>query len=93
MTTLTLLIAADCVQPLTMQLFCGLLIRLQLWDVAGQERFRSLIPSYIRDSSVAIVVYDISSGGLSRAFSFFCSDLVFFLESMITSFSLVECSY
>jgi Ras-related protein Rab-6A len=26
-----------------------------------QERFRSLIPSYIRDSSVAIVVYDITS--------------------------------
>lgn len=36
-------------------------IRLQLWDSAGQERFRSLIPSYIRDSSVAVVVYDITS--------------------------------
>ena len=30
-------------------------------DTAGQERFRSLIPSYIRDSSVAVVVYDVSS--------------------------------
>lgn len=29
-------------------------------DTAGQERFRSLIPSYIRDSRVAIVVYDIT---------------------------------
>lgn len=28
---------------------------------APQERFRSLIPSYIRDSSVAVVVYDITS--------------------------------
>lgn len=28
---------------------------------AGQERFRSLIPSYIRDSSVAVIVYDITS--------------------------------
>ncbi|VDN96051.1 unnamed protein product [Rodentolepis nana] len=28
---------------------------------SGQERFRSLIPSYIRDSSVAVVVYDICS--------------------------------
>lgn len=26
-----------------------------------QERFRSLIPSYIRDSTVAVVVYDITS--------------------------------
>ncbi|KAK9904470.1 hypothetical protein M0R45_000693 [Rubus argutus] len=31
---------------------------LQLRDTAGQERFRSLIPSYIRDSSVAVIVYD-----------------------------------
>ena len=36
-------------------------VRLQIWDSAGQERFRSLIPSYIRDSSVALVVYDITS--------------------------------
>ena len=36
-------------------------VRLQLWDTAGQERFRSLIPAYIRDSSVAVVVYDITN--------------------------------
>ena len=36
-------------------------VRLQIWDSAGQERFRSLIPSYIRDSSVAVVVYDVTS--------------------------------
>ncbi|KAK4557634.1 hypothetical protein RGQ29_007409 [Quercus rubra] len=36
-------------------------IRLQLCDTAGQERFRSLIPSYIRDSSVAVNVYDVVS--------------------------------
>ena len=36
-------------------------VRFQLWDTAGQERFRALIPSYIRDSSVAIVVYDITN--------------------------------
>ncbi|XP_061343967.1 ras-related protein RABH1b-like isoform X2 [Gastrolobium bilobum] len=43
-------------------------VRLQLWfhklalgDTAGQERFRSLIPSYIRDSSVAVIVYDVAS--------------------------------
>ena len=36
-------------------------VRLQLWDTAGQERFRSLIPAYIRDSQVAVVVFDITS--------------------------------
>ncbi|KAG4173672.1 hypothetical protein ERO13_A11G074000v2, partial [Gossypium hirsutum] len=30
-------------------------------DTAGQETFRSLIPSYIRDSYVAVVVYDVAS--------------------------------
>jgi GTPase SAR1 family protein len=39
----------------------GETIRLQLWDTAGQERFRVLIPSYIKDSSVAIIVFDITS--------------------------------
>jgi len=36
-------------------------IRLQLWDTAGQERFKALIPNYIRDTSVAVIVYDISA--------------------------------
>ncbi|GFQ03271.1 RAS-related protein rabh1b [Phtheirospermum japonicum] len=34
-------------------------VRLRLWNTAGQERFRSLITSYIRDSSVAVIVYDV----------------------------------
>ena len=38
----------------------GKTIKLQLWDTAGQERFHSLIPSYIRDSNIAIMVYDIT---------------------------------
>ena len=36
------------------------LIKLQIWDSAGQERFRSLIPNYIRGSSLIFLVFDIS---------------------------------
>lgn len=36
-------------------------IRLQMWDTAGQERFHCLTPSYIRDSSVVVIVYDITN--------------------------------
>jgi len=36
-------------------------IRLQLWDTAGQERFKALIPNYIRDTSVAVIVYDVTN--------------------------------
>lgn len=46
----------------------------QIVCAAGQERFRSLIPSYIRDSTVAVVVYDITS-----EFFFSSGALVFFV--------------
>ena len=39
----------------------GKTIKLQIWDSAGQEKFRSLIPNYIRGSSLVFIVYDISS--------------------------------
>lgn len=58
---------------------------MQLWDTAGQEylsiallmnrRFRSLIPSYIRDSSVAIVVYDITNRGSFESVSHWVKDV------------------
>jgi Ras-related protein Rab-6A len=36
-------------------------VRLLLFDTAGQEKFRSLIPMYIRDANIVILVYDITS--------------------------------
>ena len=36
-------------------------ITLLLYDTAGQEKFRSLIPMYTRDAHIVILVYDISS--------------------------------
>lgn len=36
-------------------------VRLQIWDTAGQEKFHSMIPMYIRTSTVAVLVYDITS--------------------------------
>ncbi|EAY17053.1 Ras family protein [Trichomonas vaginalis G3] len=35
-------------------------IQLQIWDTAGQEKFHSLIPAYIRSSTIAVLVYDIT---------------------------------
>ena len=35
-------------------------IKIQMWDTAGQERFACLLPTYIRDSTVALIVYDIT---------------------------------
>ena len=33
----------------------------QIWDTAGQENFRSLVPMFLRDSKIALLVYDITS--------------------------------
>ena len=41
--------------------FHGQNIKLQMWDTAGQEKYKGLIPSYVRNSSVVFLVYDISS--------------------------------
>ena len=35
-------------------------VRLLIWDTAGQEKFHSLIPSYLHNSSIAILVFDIT---------------------------------
>lgn len=36
-------------------------VKLQIWDTAGQEKYKSLIPSYIRNASIVFLVYDISN--------------------------------
>ncbi len=34
--------------------------KLQIWDSAGAEKFKSLIPNYIRGASLIFLVYDIT---------------------------------
>ena len=41
--------------------FRGQNIKIQIWDSAGQEKYKGLIPSYVRNSSIVFIVYDISS--------------------------------
>lgn len=36
-------------------------VRVNVWDTAGQEKFRSLTPSYYRDAGIVFIVYDITS--------------------------------
>jgi len=36
-------------------------VRLNFYDTAGQEKFKSLIPMYIRDANIIIIVFDVSN--------------------------------
>eukprot|EP00727_Mastigamoeba_balamuthi_P000520 m51a1_g10465 putative ras-related protein rabd2a-like (231) ;mRNA; r:44143-45312 len=40
----------------------GKTAKLQIWDTAGAERFRTITTSYFRGADGVIVVYDVSSG-------------------------------
>ena len=35
-------------------------IKLQLFDTAGQEKYKGLIPTYVRNSSIVFLIYDVS---------------------------------
>jgi len=39
----------------------GRMTKLKIWDASGHMKFRSLIPQYIRDSDVIVLVYDCTS--------------------------------
>jgi len=36
-------------------------LKLQVWDSAGQEKYRSLIPNYIRGSSIIFIIFDVTN--------------------------------
>ena len=61
-------------------------IKIQIWDTAGQENFRSITRSYYRSSVAAIVVYDITS---KRSFEKIASWLEELRENAHTKVSIV----
>ncbi|CAD8106037.1 unnamed protein product [Paramecium primaurelia] len=38
----------------------GINFKFQIWDTAGQEKYKSLTPLYYREAQVALIVYDIT---------------------------------
>lgn len=51
------------------------LVKLQIWDSAGSESFRSITRSYYRNTAIAIVVFDITHYSSFRAVSEWVKDV------------------
>lgn len=45
---------------ITLKEYDGVLYRFCLWDAAGQEKFRTIIPSYFKDANAVVFVYDVT---------------------------------
>ena len=41
-------------------IFKGHTIKLQMWDTSGKEKYKGIIPSYVRNSSIVFLIYDVS---------------------------------
>ena len=39
----------------------GQTVKLQLWDTAGQEKYKSMVSSYYRGANVALIVFDLTN--------------------------------
>ena len=48
-------------KEMTFTEFPNTVLRINLWDTAGQEKFHSLTEMYVRDASGILVVYDMTS--------------------------------
>ena len=45
-----------------------LLVKLQIWDTAGQESFQAIVKSFYRSASAVILVYNITKYGFKHYF-------------------------
>ncbi|GAA5896876.1 hypothetical protein JCM8208_007113 [Rhodotorula glutinis] len=50
-------------------------VHFQLWDAAGQERFRALMPLYYRGAQAAILVYDVTDEASLQDIKFWIEEL------------------
>ncbi|MEE6475053.1 hypothetical protein FKM82_010599 [Ascaphus truei] len=51
------------------------LVRLQLWDIAGQERFGNMTRVYYKEAVAAFVVFDVTRGSTFEAIAKWKTDL------------------
>eukprot|EP00593_Proboscia_inermis_P001158 CAMPEP_0171297422 /NCGR_PEP_ID=MMETSP0816-20121228/6162_1 /TAXON_ID=420281 /ORGANISM="Proboscia inermis, Strain CCAP1064/1" /LENGTH=367 /DNA_ID=CAMNT_0011771679 /DNA_START=15 /DNA_END=1118 /DNA_ORIENTATION=+ len=53
----------------------GITCKIQIWDTAGQAKFRSMAPMYYRNAAAAIVCYDVTSSESYRVMTDWLKEL------------------
>lgn len=47
-------------------------VKLNIWDTAGQEKYRALAPMYYRGAAACVIVYDVTSAASFRSVQVNC---------------------
>ncbi len=50
-------------------------IQLNIWDTAGDERFRSIMPLYYRDAEIALLVFDLTDPESFKGIDYWLGEL------------------
>ena len=55
--------------------FDGQQYLLSMWDTAGQETYRNLVPMYFRNAEIAFIVFDVTNPKTSKSIGFWIQSL------------------
>jgi len=50
-------------------------MQLNIWDTAGDERFRSIMPLYYRDAEIALLVFDLTDAETFKGVDYWLGEL------------------
>lgn len=53
----------------------GVTMKIQLWDTAGTERYRTISPIYYRNLDGVLLIFDITDAGSFRSLQYWVDEL------------------
>ena len=64
-------------------------MQLNIWDTAGDERFRSIMPLYYRDAEIALLVFDLTDAQSFKGIEYWLNEL----EEKVKTEGMILCNY
>lgn len=71
-------------------------MQLNIWDTAGDERFRSIMPLYYRDAEIALLVFDLTDAESFKGIDYWLGELESKVETegmLLCTISLTQASW